>query len=173
MVLGFDPKKQKEQVLKMLEQTLTEVYTKFKVHFYQEAFSHIENREATLTTTEVFCVEVIHALKNPTVAEFADFIKVSSPNAAYKVNSLIKKGYIEKIQSKEDRREFHLRVTDKFFDYYNLSQNYVNQVIERAKEHFNAKEIEVLDKILGEMSNELMPEVKIPMVEINEKSAEC
>lgn len=166
MFLGLNPKEKKEQVLAMLEQTLSDVYTKFKVHFYQEMFAHIESREATLTTTELFCVEVIHALKNPTVAEFAKFINVSSPNAAYKVNSLIKKGYIEKIQSSVDRREYHLSVTQKYYDYYNLSQGYIEKVVERAKNHFSPDQIEVLDKILDDMSSELMPEVQIPHVEV-------
>lgn len=166
MFLGLNPIEKKEKVLSMLEQTLSDVYTKFKVHFYQEMFAHIESRETSLTTTELFCVEVIYALKNPTVAEFAKFINVSSPNAAYKVNSLIKKGYIEKIQSETDRREFHLSVTQKYYEYYNLSQSYVSKVVERAKEHFTEEQIEILDGILDEMSMELMPEVEIPHVEL-------
>ena len=161
MFLGSN-KLKKEKVLEMLEQTLSEVYTKFKIHFYQEMFKHLDTRETSLTTVEMFCVEVIYALKNPTVQEFANFIKVSSPNAAYKVNSLIKKGYIEKIRSEKDKREYHLRVTDKYYNYYNLSQNYVNTVVERSKEHFTPEQIEILDGILTDMSQELMPEVSIP-----------
>ena len=65
----------------MLEQTLTDIYTKFKVHFYQEVFKRINIRETSLSTVEVFCVETIYALNNPTVNEFANFIRVSSPNA--------------------------------------------------------------------------------------------
>ncbi|MCR5415518.1 MAG: MarR family transcriptional regulator [Pseudobutyrivibrio sp.] len=150
----------------MLEQTLSEVYTKFKIHFYQEMFKHIHSRETSLTTVELFCVEVIYALKNPTVAEFANFINVSSPNAAYKVNSLIKKGYIEKIQSQKDKREYHLKVTDKYYQYYNLSQRYVSTVVDRAKEFFSPEQIEILDGILMDMSNELMKDVAIPHVSI-------
>ena len=156
----------KEQVLKMLEQTLSEVYTKFKIHFYQEMFKKLNSRETSLTTVELFCVEIIHALKNPTVAEFANFINVSSPNAAYKVNSLIQKGYIEKVQSETDRREYHLHVTDKYYNYFNLSQKYVSTVVERAKNHFSPEQVEILDGILNDMSHELMKEVVIPPVEI-------
>lgn len=150
----------------MLQQTLSEVYLKFKVHFYKEAFAELHSRETSLTTVELFCVEVIYALKNPTVAQFAKFINVSSPNAAYKVNSLIKKGYIKKVQSKTDRREYHLNVTDKYYSYNNLSQDYINKVVERSKEHFSPEQIEVLDHILREMSTNLMPEVAIPAVEV-------
>lgn len=125
-------------------------------------------REMSLTSTEVFCVEVIHALNNPTVNEFANFLQVSSPNAAYKVNSLIKKGYIEKIQSEEDKREYHLCVTEKYYKYFNLSQTYLSEVTKRAEEHFDAAEIDKFDKILAEISDKLMPEVDIPSVNLEE-----
>ena len=166
MFLG-SKKLTKEKVLEMLEQTLSEVYTKFKIHFYQEMFNHLHSRETSLTTVEMFCVEVIYALKNPTVAEFANFINVSSPNAAYKVNSLIKKGYIEKIQSETYRREYHLVVTDKYINYFNLSQKYVNTVVERAQDYFTPEQIAFLDDILRDMSLELMKDVAIPPVSIN------
>ena len=88
----------------MLHQAFNEVYTKFKLHFYQEIFRRFQDREASLTTVETFCMESIMALGRPTVNEFATFMCISPPNAAYKVNSLVKKGYIRKIQSPSDRR---------------------------------------------------------------------
>lgn len=152
----------------MLEQTITDIYTKFKVHFYQEVFKHIDSRETSLTTVEVFCVEIIYALKNPTINEFASFIRVSSPNAAYKVNSLIKKGYIEKVQSSVDKREFHLRVTQKYFDYANLSQRYVAEVAKRAEDHIPEEELAHFEGVLRVICDYLMPEADIPMVDLEQ-----
>ena len=115
----------------MLHQAFNEVYTKFKLHFYQEIFRRFQDREASLTTVETFCMESIMALGRPTVNEFATFMCISPPNAAYKVNSLVKKGYIRKVQSPSDRREFHLEVTQKYIDYYNISSNYMSEVMDR------------------------------------------
>ena len=148
----------------MLEENLTEVYTKFKIHFYQEMFKKLHSRETSLTIVELFCVEIIYSLKNPTIKEFADFIGISSPNAAYKVACLIEKGYIEKIQSEKDRREYHLHVTDKYLDYLNLSQGYVSTVAKRAEEQFTSQRVQELDSILADMSNDLMKEVDIPHI---------
>ena len=75
----------------MLHQAFNEVYTKFKLHFYQEIFRRFQNREASLTTVETFCMESIMALGRPSVNEFATFMRISPPNAAYKVNSLVKR----------------------------------------------------------------------------------
>ena len=63
----------------MLDQAFFRVYTKFKLHFYQELFRRFQDREASLTTMETFCVESIQALGSPTVNEFANFMRISPP----------------------------------------------------------------------------------------------
>ena len=143
----------------MLDKSFVEVYTKFKLHFYKSIFKKIQNRETSLTTVETFCIEIIYAMNKPTVSEFASFIQISSPNAAYKVNSLIKKGYLRKVQSENDKREYHLEVTEKYLSYYNISSSYMQGVIERMKARFNDEELIVLDKVLDVTAKELMPEL--------------
>lgn len=152
----------------MLKVAFFNVYTKFKLHFYKEIFQRFQNREASLTTVETFCMETILALGRPTVNEFASFMCISPPNAAYKVNSLIKKGYIKKVQSETDRREFHLEVTQKYIDYYNISAVYMVNVMERIAQRFSPEECEKLAEMLQIVSQELMPEVDISEVRIPE-----
>lgn len=142
-----------------IEKNFSEVYTKFKLNYYKNVFSNFEDREASLTTVETYCVEVIYALDNPTVNEFASFLGISPPNAAYKVNRLVQKGYIEKIQSYEDKREYHLRVTDKFYHYYNIGLSYINVVSKRIMENCTQDEINSLNKMLMRISDEFMPEL--------------
>ena len=145
----------------MLEDSFLTVYNKFKMHFYQQVFSKFQEREASLTAVETFCMEIILTLNEPTINEFATFVHISSPNAAYRVNSLMQKGYVEKIQSANDRREYHLRPTQKYMDYYNISSQYLHQVMERVKEKFSPEEAEMLDKMLAVVGQELMPEVQL------------
>ena len=145
----------------MLEELFSQVYTKFKMHFYREVFSRFQSREASLTAVETLCMEVIAALKDPTVNEFASFVQISSPNAAYKVNSLIHKGYLEKAQSAQDRREYHLRPTEKYLDFYNVSNTYIEAVMARIRARFSQEEVAELERMLGIVSQELMPEVPL------------
>ena len=145
-----------------LEQAFNEVYTKFKLHFYQEIFRRFQDREASLTTVETFCMESIMALGSPTVNEFATFMRISPPNAAYKVNSLVKKGYIRKVQSPDDRREYHLEVTQKYLDYYNISAAYTTEVVARVNRRFPPEDCAKLEEMLTIVSRELMPEVVLP-----------
>ena len=146
----------------MLEQTFNSIYSKFKLHFYQEIFRRFQDREASLTTVETFCMESIQALGRPTVNEFANFMRISPPNAAYKVNSLVKKGYICKVQSASDRREYHLEVTQKYIDYYNISRSYIETVMARVAARFTPEECGKLEEMLRIVDRELMPEVGLP-----------
>ena len=107
-------------------------------------------------------MESIMALGRPSVNEFATFMRISPPNAAYKVNSLVKKGYIRKIESPEDRREYHLEVTQKYIDYYNISSSYMAEVMDRIVHRFPAEDCAKLEEILTVVSRELMPEVPLP-----------
>ena len=132
----------------MLEEVFSEVYNKFKLHFYKKLFERLGDRETSLTTVETFCMETIYAMKSPTINEFATFLGISTPNAAYKVNSLVKKGYLEKIQSEDDKREFHLRPTKKYFDYYDVSNAYRSKVMERAAERFSEDVLKKLEEML-------------------------
>ena len=145
----------------MLEKAFNDVYTKFKLHFYQNVFQRFATREATLTTVESFCMEGIMAMGEPTIAEFSRMMQISTPNAAYKIGSLVRKGYVEKIQSTTDRREYHLRPTQKYMDYYNISSGYLKQVMQRIQSRFTEEEAVQLDRMLQVVNQELMPEVKL------------
>ena len=152
----------------MLKDQFFAVYTKFKLHLYKEIFQRFQNREASLTAVETFAMETIFALGSPTVNEFASFMCISTSNAAYKVNSLVKKGYLRRVQSQTDRREYHLEVTQKYVDYYNISSNYVVEVMDRIARRFSPEDCEKLEEILSVIQRELMPEVDLAEVHIPE-----
>lgn len=140
---------------------LSEVYSKFRLHYYRDVFARIKSRELSLTTTEAYCVEIIGGLGNPTINEFANFIGISSPNATYKVNSLIKKGYVKKVQSKTDKREYHLAVTDRYYKYWNINEKYLDLVEKRLESVLTENEFSAFNQILCKISKELMPEISL------------
>ena len=145
----------------MLKDSFTEVYNKFKLQFYRGLFDQVRERDGSLSAMEAFSLEVIGILGEPTVGQFADFLNISQSNATYKVNSLIKKGYIERLNSTVDRREYHLKLSEKYYNYINLMDAYQREVIERIEERFPKEDVEKFEEILKVMSKELMPEIKI------------
>ena len=89
----------------MLDASFTSVYDKFKLQFYRKVFELVRERDGSLSAMEAFSLEVINMLGKPTVGQFAEFLNISQSNATYKVNNLIRKGYLERENSRTDRRE--------------------------------------------------------------------
>lgn len=146
----------------MLEKHFADVYNKFKLQFYRRVFELVRERDGSLSAMEAFSLEVIYMLGQPTVSQFADFLNISQSNATYKVNNLIKKGYLERQNSTVDRREYHLILSEKYYTYMNLYANYELTVMRRVEERFPPEDVAVFDRILQVMSEELMPECKQP-----------
>lgn len=142
----------------MVDKSFVEIYDKFKLKFYRSVFELVREREGSLSAMEAFSLEVINMLSEPTVGQFADFLNISQSNATYKVNSLIKKGYLERQNSQTDRREYHLVLSEKYYKYASLMSSYEMQVIERIKKRFSKEDLENLDRMLKIISTELMPE---------------
>jgi DNA-binding MarR family transcriptional regulator len=142
----------------MVDKSFIEVYDKFKMNFYRSVFETVHERDGSLSAMEAFSLEVINMLSEPTVGQFADFLNISQSNATYKVNNLIKKGYLERQNSQTDRREYHLVLSEKFYNYERLMSSYEHTVVERIKQRFSYDELETFDRMLKVISNELMPE---------------
>ena len=144
----------------MLEKDFQEVYEKFELQFFRKIFERVRERDGSLSAMEAFSLEVIYLLHEPTVGQFADFLNISQSNATYKVNSLIKKGYIERQNSQTDRREYHLVLSEKFLNYVGLFNSYERTVMERIEQRFPEEDVKKFDEILRVMSKELMPETE-------------
>lgn len=142
----------------MVEKNFLEIYDKFKLKFYRSVFELVREREGSLSAMEAFSLEVINMLSEPTVGQFADFLNISQSNATYKVNNLIRKGYLERQNSQTDRREYHLVLSEKYYNYESLMSSYEQQVAGRIRERFSQEELEAFDRMLETISTELMPE---------------
>ena len=101
-----------------IAEAVSELYKNLRLSHYRNLFGQLREKAGSLSATEAFSAEVIYLLDRPTIGEFAEFIGISQPNASYKVNSLVTKGYLERVNSDDDHREAHLHVTKKFLDYY-------------------------------------------------------
>jgi DNA-binding MarR family transcriptional regulator len=140
----------------MLEDSFMSVYDKFVMEFFRRIFEMVKEREGSLSAMEAFSVEVIHELNEPTIGQFADFLNISQSNATYKVNSLIKKGYIEKQNSTTDRREYHLVLSDKYYRYTGLMRDYIGTVTGRIEKAFPPEDVNKFSSMLSRISAELM-----------------
>ena len=144
--------------LGMLQDNFLEVYDKFKLEFFRRIFELVRERVGSRSAMEAFSIEIIHALNEPTIGRFAEFLNISQSNATYKVNNLIKKGYLKKQNSDTDRREYHLVLSEKYYNYTDIMRSYVKTVLGRIEESFSKEELELFSDMLVRISAEMMPE---------------
>lgn len=137
----------------MLYESLEGVYKKFRLMHYRSLFSRIREKEGSLSATEAFSVEVIYLLNKPTIKQFSDFLGISQPNATYKINNLIEKGYITRVPSDEDRREFRLVVGEKFFSYYGDRTQIIADAARVLRRNFSESELQTFEKMLAALND--------------------
>ncbi|NCB75017.1 MAG: MarR family transcriptional regulator [Clostridia bacterium] len=136
------------------------IYRYFRLAHYQNLFATISEKPGSLSATEAFSVEVIYLLGEPTIGEFADFIGISQPNASYKVNALVSKGYITKESGESDKRECRLAVTKKFRDYYGTQMPDISGITKDFSEEENAVLRKLSQRLAKEISNVVQSDEK-------------
>lgn len=138
-----------------LENTILTIIKEFQLRFFLSIFEYVKEREGSLSAVEAFSLAIIDSMNSPTISEFADFLGISQSNASYKVNSLQKKGYIERKQSEEDGREYHLMLTKKYRDYISLLSESIRIFMADIKNKFSPSEYETFKKISNIFAEEL------------------
>ena len=127
----------------MLHKSFQDVYNLFKMNFYESLCDNC----IELSMSEAFALDIIHMLGNPTILEFANYMNISQPNATYKINQMIAKGYLLKRNSDDDKRMYTLHVTKKFLELYRKNATYIQEVLSEIETELNEEHIAQLEKI--------------------------
>ena len=141
----------------MAQELLTKLYNAFRLAHYRALFGRIQEKPGSLSATESFSVDVIYLLKEPTIKQFSEYLGISQPNATYKINSLIAKGYVEKIPSEDDKREFRLRVSDRFHNYFSNSIDFLDRIDRRLQETLSPEEYQKVARCLEDFIEDSTP----------------
>ncbi len=134
-----------------MKELLGRIYSNIRLIHYQNIFRTVKEKAGSLSATEAFSADVIHLLGGPTLSEFAEFLGISQPNATYKVNALVSKGYVVKAPGPSDRRESILNVTQKFLDYYGRPLPALEHAAESALSGFSDEQRRSVVKFLGNL----------------------
>jgi DNA-binding MarR family transcriptional regulator len=137
----------------MLEKEFEKLYYKFRNNYCKNLFSSVNEEKDSLSPTESYCVEAIFLLNRPTVHQFANYVNISQPNATYRISNLINKGYVRKVLSLDDRREYYLEVTDKFAKNYGMNASFNADLMTGIREKFTKEEIAVMEKMIKRLND--------------------
>ena len=132
----------------MLERNFQNLFQAFRANYYRHILEKLDGKSNNLSAVEILCVEIIYLMKQPTIGAFAQFLDISVPNANYKINSLVDKGYVVRQQAPDDKRKVYLSVTENFLDSYGSKNKDNAQLLTRIEETFSAEEQEQLCTII-------------------------
>lgn len=149
-----------DQITNNISDDLKQIYKKSKLYNYHRIFRKMNNKEQdSLTALEVLSLDLLQGMKRPTQTEFAKYIRVSKPNATYRINSLEEKGYIKKVQSQKDGRIYYLEVTPKTKELLGTGERYIDIISRRLKKNFNQDELAIFEKMMKSIANDFMVEM--------------
>ena len=136
----------------MLTDEIINLYNRFRLMTYRALFGRIRERDGSLSATEAYTVDVIFLLENPTITQLAETLGISQPNATYKVNNLVAKGYVQKSVSEDDKREIRLRVSDRFYRYYGDLDHFADEAARVLGDEYSPDELELFQRMLRTLS---------------------
>ena len=131
----------------MLSQEILDLYKKSRLMTYRAMFGRIREKTGSLSATEAYAVDVIYLLGSPTITQLAETLGISQPNATYKVNNLVAKGYLEKIPG-EDRREVRLQTAGKFNAYYHDNEQALREAMDALAGRFSPEELDAAERVM-------------------------
>lgn len=111
-----------------------------------------------LTISEIIALHTIASLKNPTIVEFANTIKISQSNATYVIHKLVRKGYITKVPSSSDGRVFLLSVTDLYEEQLNFFKNRLAEPVHQIMASLSTSQQNVVEKFCAALNDALQHE---------------
>ena len=136
----------------MLTAQIADLYKHFRLMTYRKLFGRIREKDGSLSATEAYTVDVIYLLGNPTVTQLAEALGISQPNATYKVNNLVAKGYVLKSISEEDKRECRLQVCDRFYKYYGDLDHFTDTAVAALENEYSPQALDLFTQMLHSLT---------------------
>lgn len=116
-------------------------------------------RESTfgddLAYSDILQICMINSREHLTIGELGKLMNLSKPAITQKVNDLVQRGIVEKIQSPTDKRYTYLALTSQFYE--NCVNSKVLSLNTTLKESFSQEEQEIFRKMLNHLTDYLNP----------------
>ena len=103
------------------------------------------------TARQIVYIDIINMLGNPSLGEIAKALKLSKPSVTAIVDKLASKGYIEKFQSDEDRRSFHVHLSAKGKNLVKMHAQTHNKIVDMLKDNLDSRDLKNLVTILNKV----------------------
>lgn len=104
-----------------------------------------------LTINDIHVIDAIGEDGSKNMTSVAKALQVTTGTLTISVNSLVKKGYVDRVRSEEDRRVVLVSLTETGRHAHRAHKRFHEQMIERMTERLNEDQSEVLAGALTDM----------------------
>lgn len=112
-----------------------------------------------ITIKEMHTIEAIGLVDNPTSSQVANKLGITIGTLSVSIQNLVKKDYVERVQSAEDRRIVRLKLTKKGKLLYRLHHKFHTDMVEKTLTDLEIDEAQALIKGLRNL-NQFLDEIK-------------
>ncbi|WP_353893958.1 MarR family winged helix-turn-helix transcriptional regulator [Proteinivorax hydrogeniformans] len=105
-----------------------------------------------LSITEMHTIEAIGKEKQRTMSEVATDLKITIGTLSIAINSLVRKGYVEKVRSEKDRRIVYVTLNKKGKLAFRIHEKFHNEMVQQTISGLSEEEEEVLIKALEKLN---------------------
>ncbi|MTH54275.1 MarR family transcriptional regulator [Bacillus mangrovi] len=134
-----------EKLLIEFIQTLEDSLTKI------QSEAGVKAGTAKLTINQFHYIDAVHQLGNPTLTEVAERMNFTKASVTAGLNKLISMGYVKKVQSQEDKRVFHVSLTEDGTTLIDAKYQALKKYGEFINGALSKEEAEQLQHILGKL----------------------
>ena len=104
-----------------------------------------------VTTNDMHVIEAIGMEGARNMTSVARSLEVTTGTLTIAINSLVKKGYVDRVRSEEDRRVVLISLSDKGKRAYLHHRRFHEQMIESVVEELTEEEQRILEKALAKL----------------------
>lgn len=126
-----------------LIEIITKLIGDWELEFYKEY------EQEGFTSRQIEYIDVIDRLENPNLGEIAKALNLSKPSVTAIVEKLTAKGYLKKFQSDEDRRSFHVHLSEKGKKLAQLHNETHKRIAELFEKNMDSKDLKTLVTLLN------------------------
>lgn len=112
-----------------------------------------------VTTNDMHVIEAIGIDGHKNMTAAAKALHVTTGTLTISVNSLVKKGYVNRVRSEEDRRVVLISLTQKGKEAFLHHKHFHEQMIDAIVERLSEEEKQVLEKTLSSLNNFFLAQI--------------
>ncbi|MCH5249815.1 MAG: MarR family transcriptional regulator [Lachnospiraceae bacterium] len=136
-----------------INSTLNDVLVKLfrNINTIEEQAMRIDEYK-NVTTNDMHVIEAIGTGEQKNMTTVAKALHVTTGTLTISINSLVKKGYVSRVRSEEDRRVVLISLTPRGREAFLHHRRFHEQMIESVVEDLSEEEKQVLEKALRRLN---------------------